>query len=386
VKPFAPALALGLLAAVPSVSAIPSAAQLLAAGDFNAAGPAYAAALAANPDDAGAQLGLGAIRLYENDITGAEPLLRAVVEKDPANARAIRLLAELDRRKAERSRRTFVEGATSTVPFVTADPLPVVGLKANGRMGTFLVDTGGTLDLDPAFAANLGLTLQDAGTGTFAGGKQASIKRSMLQSVSLGTATAFDVPVHVLETHASSAFAGLHLDGVVGTTLFERFLVTIDYPMKRLVVRPRSASAQFMAAAKASDATIVQCWLVGDHFVFADARVNAAPEGLFLFDSGLAGGGLMPSEPLVKAANLELDRSRAGTGIGGGGEVAMIPFVARAVAVGSAAQYDVPGLYTPGNSLPFPFTVWGIVSNDFLKHYAYTVDFDAMKIVLQPSS
>ncbi len=379
-----PALALGLLAVVPSAAQSPSAAQLLAEGDFNAAGPAYAAALSANPNDLGAQLGLGAIRLYENDVTGAEPLLRAVVAKEPANSRAIRLLSELERRKVERGRRTIVEGGTSTIPFVTADPLPVVRLKANGRMGTFLVDTGGTLDLEPAFASNLGLALQDAGTGTFAGGRQASIKRSMLQSVSLGAATAFDVPVHVLETHASTALGGLHLDGVVGTTLFERFLVTIDYPMKRLVVRSRDASVQFMTAAQASGATIVRCWLVGDHFVFADTRVNDGPTGLFLFDSGLAGGGLMPSESLVKAANIDLDRAHAGTGIGGGGEVAMIPFVAKVVAVGSVAQRDVPGVYTPGNSLPFPFTVWGIVSNDFLKHYAYTVDFDAMKIVLQP--
>ena len=52
--------------------------------------------------------------------------------------------------------------------------------------------------------------------------------------------------------------------------------------------------------------------------------------------------------------------------------------------VGEAVQQNVAGIYTPqGSPLTiFPFTVWGAVSNDFLKHYAYTVDFDAMKIVL----
>ncbi len=52
--------------------------------------------------------------------------------------------------------------------------------------------------------------------------------------------------------------------------------------------------------------------------------------------------------------------------------------------MGTAVQRNVPGLYTPeGTALsPFPFTVWGLISNDFLKHYAFTVDFDAMMIVL----
>ena len=117
----------------------------------------------------------------------------------------------------------------------------------------------------------------------------------------------------------------------------------------------------------------------------ARAQVNEAPPGLFLFDSGLAGGGVMPTSELVQAANIKIDESRATNGVGGAGTVRTIPFTASRVAVGSAVQRDVPGQYTPeGTPLArFPFTVWGLISNDFLKHYAYTVDFDAMKIVLQ---
>jgi hypothetical protein len=66
--------------------------------------------------------------------------------------------------------------------------------------------------------------------------------------------------------------------------------------------------------------------------------------------------------------------------------VTAVPFVAKSIKVGTAEQPDVRGLYTPEGAPPFPFAVWGAVSNDFLKHYAYTVDFDAMKIVLAPPS
>ncbi|HYL27987.1 MAG TPA: aspartyl protease family protein, partial [Candidatus Nitrosotalea sp.] len=160
-----------------------------------------------------------------------------------------------------------------------------------------------------------------------------------------------------------------------------------DYPRNRLVLRARSPkiSAAFQAEAASAGATIVPCYLIGDHFVLAQAQVNDAPPGLFMFDSGLAGGGLMPSAGLVAAAKITVDRSKAQTGFGGGGAVTAVPFVAERVAVGTAVQQNVTGLYTPQGT-PFgifPFTVWGAISNDYLRNYAYTVDFEAMRIVLQ---
>jgi tetratricopeptide (TPR) repeat protein len=365
-----------------------SAAALYASGDFNAAAQAYERALAADPSDLPAKLNLGAIRLYQNDLAAAEPLLRQVVVADATNARAASLLRELERRKTELSRRTTVDGAEAIVSFVTSDPLPVVRGLIDGKQGTFLIDTGGTVDLEPEFAASLGLTMTDSGVGTFAGGKRAPVQGTMLHSVRLGSATAYDVPAHVMPTHASELFDGRHIDGVVGTTLFERYLATIDYPNQRLILRERSAgnSARFQAAARQAGAAIVPFWLAGDHLVLANARVNAAAPGLFVFDSGLAGGGISPSSELVTAAHLELDRAHARTGIGGGGPVQAIPLVAQRIAVGNAVATNIRGIYTPNNGPGFPFMVWGSISDQFLRNFAYTVDFDAMRIVLTPPS
>lgn len=361
---------------------------LFVRGDFPAAAAAYATLLQANPSDEDAQLGLAAILLYANDLQDAKPLLGSVLATDSGNARATRLLNELVRREAEADRPTSVAGGETRVPFVTAAPLPVVRVVANGVATNFFVDTGADVELDPSFAAKLGVKTQAAGSGTFAGGHQAAIRSGILNSLALGDATASDVPVHVIPIHASLFFPKLQVDGIIGTTYFERFLVTIDYPHNQLILRPRSAqvSAAFQARAAASGAAIVQCYLVGDHFVMAQAQVNDASPGLFLFDSGLAGGGLMPSADLIKAAGITLNETAASTGYGGAGALTAVPFIADRVAVGSAVQRNIAGIYTPQGS-PFglfTFAVWGAVSNDFLRNYEYTVDFDAMRIVLAP--
>jgi hypothetical protein len=380
-------LAITLVAATSfAQSAADSAATLFGRGDFPAAAAAYEAVLKAHPKDPDALLGLGTIRLYQNDLNAAEPLLDSVANAQPQNARVQRLVGEVLRRRAEASRRTTLDGTYTSAPFVVADPLPVVRVVANGIAADFIVDTGADVALEPSFAQRIGVKTSNAGSGVFAGGLHAPIQSGMLASLALGGATAYDVPVHVMETHAADLFPKLHIDGIVGTTYFERFLVTIDYPGNELILRPRtaSASAAFQAQASAASATIVPFYLVGDHFVFAQAQVNAAPPGLFLFDSGLAGGGLMPTAQLVTVARLPLNQTAAGTGYGGGGAITAVPFVAQRIAVGNAVRENVAGIFTPQGTpfALFPFVVWGAISHDFLRHYAYTVDFDAMRIVL----
>jgi hypothetical protein len=376
------------LAAAETAHASPDSAELFRNGDFAGAAAAYQASLDSNPKDGAALTGLGAIRLYQNDLAEAEALLRAAVAADTSNTRAARALEELQRRRAESVRRSTVEGGETAIPFVVSDPLPVVRVVANGQEGNFVVDTGGDVDLEPGFAARVGVRTENSGNGMFAGGKQAPTRTGMLASLSLGGATADDVSVHVLPSHSEILFPNVRIDGIVGTTYFERFLVTIDYPRQRLILRPRSpeVSAEFQSQAKASSATIEPCLLIGDHLVVATAQVNDAPAHPFVFDSGLAGGGIMSSSELVKAAGIQLDEAHAGTGVGGGGAVTAIPFVARRVAVGTAVVENVRGFYTPEGSpfTIFPFTVWGAVSDEFLRHFAYTVDFEAMTVVLAP--
>jgi hypothetical protein len=365
--------------------------ELFRSGDFDAAASAYARTLALTPGDESAQVGLGAIELYRNDLDAAEPALERVAGADPGNARATKLLAELRRRRSDWAKRTTIDGEAAVIPFLVTDPLPAVRVRVNGKPeAIFLIDTGGpSIVLDRDYARELGLAVREAGSGTFAGGKTAAIAQTTLDSVALGAATAYDVTATVIPTRGISPIPNMRIDGIVGTGLLERFLATLDYPRAELILRSRgaSASAAFQTSAREAGATIVPFWLVGDHYVIAKAQVNAAPPGLYLFDSGLAGGGLVASKQLVDAAGLHLDTANTTQGMGGGGSFSSVPFVAKTIAVGSAVQHDVAGVYMPdGSPLSiFPFDVQGVVSHDFLKHYAYTVDFDAMKLGLARS-
>lgn len=378
-------------AAVPATTSPPPdpADAYYIAGDFDGAVAAYAAEMQENPADAHARLRLAALRLYEDDLDGASALL---AEPATANASAPgvqTLLDEIARRRSESAKRTAIDGGQSSVPFIAVDPLPTLHVRADGVDAVFLIDTGAPdIVLDPDFARELGLAVTSAGIGIFAGGKRAAVSRTVVPRLDVGTAHAYAVSAAVLPTRAMRLLPNERIDGILGTGFFERFLATIDYPRARLILQPRNAdvSQRFQSAARAAGATIVPCWLVGDHFVLARARIGVAPEGLFLFDSGLAGGGFMPSTALIAAAHLKPDTAHASTGVGGGGPVQVVPVVAPSIAVGGAVQNDVPGSYTPqGSPLGiFPFTVDGMISHLFLEHYAYTVDFTSMRIVLQP--
>ena len=359
---------------------------LFAAGDFEAAAGAYRTLLSSDPKAVEPLRRLGLIELYGNDLDPAFDLLTEAQRIDPANAATVSTLAEVRRRRSEAAKRVQIDGQEAVVPFLWTDPLPAVRVRLNASQdATFLIDTGAPgIILSAQLAKRLGVQLTAAGEGTFAGGKHAAIERAVVDSIALAGATAYDVAATV--TPLPQIIPNVQIDGIVGTGLLARFLATLDYPHGRLVLRPqdRNVSDAFERDARDAHATIVPCWLVGDHFVFAQAQVNAAVPGMFLFDSGLAGGGLMPSSTLVDAAHIVLDRSHVVTGMGGGGAVEAIPFTAASVRVGESVRHEIPGLYTPEGSpfTLFPFTVDGAISHEFLKHFAYTVDFEAMKIVL----
>jgi len=105
---------------------------------------------------------------------------------------------------------------------------------------------------------------------------------------------------------------------------------------------------------------------------------------LFSVDTGLAGGGLTAIKEALDAAGVTIDESKAGTGIGGGGAVRVIPFAADAT-LGTLTRTGVRGIYSPDDSPYgiFPFKVAGAVSHAFFRQSRVTFDFDAMKLITE---
>jgi hypothetical protein len=274
--------------------------------------------------------------------------------------------------------------ARATIPFVVTDPLPLLAARLNDHDALLLIDTGGAdLTIDPAFAGEIGVALTDAGSGVFAGGKRATIKRGIVPRVALGDIELADIPTLGLPTRQLPFFGERRADGVIGTRFLARFLPTIDYVRGALVLRTPEGTAPFGDAMVRDGAMGVPMSWVPDHFLFVSGRINDGPEGFMLVDTGLAGGGISPSRTAVADSHIALDEASAITGMGGGGAVRAVPFHAD-VTVGTRRVRAVEGLYTPGGD-PFgifPFPIRGAVSHGYFRDCALTFDFDRARLIV----
>lgn len=373
------------IVAVALATALAQGNAAFAAGDFAGALADYRASIAQNGKTFAAYFGAAQAALYANDLrTATEYLDAAQVLADPKQAAPVKvLLAEVRSRISMQNAQPI--SRTVSIPMAAVDPLPLFSVQVNGRQAYFMLDTGApNLVIDPNFAKELGLTMTGGFTGTFAGGKHAVVRDVLVPTFRIGGVTLHNVESSAIPTRPIPFFGEKRVDGIIGTIFLSQFLATIDYPNARLVLRPRSMSAAFEASL-APNATAIPFWYVPDHFLLARGSVNALNDQLFLVDSGMAGGGFGPSQQTVENANIGLDEIRTGTGVGGGGTVTIIPFTLDRLCLGTACRANVHGLYTPqGSPLQnFPFRVAGIVSHQFLEHFAWTIDFDAMRMVLQ---
>jgi len=374
-------LSAALAPAIVSAQAAPGDASFRS-GDFTQAGRAYGAAVARNPKDVGALIGLARVQLYGNGLDAASATARRVLAFDAQNADAARILRTIGLRRHlfEEGDRVSVPDGGAVLPFVEAEPLPMIELTIDGHPANCVLDTGAPdVVIDPDFAAQAGIAVTGGQVGTFAGGRTATVRQATLQRVQAGPIELHNVTAGVLPSRGISFYRDRRVDCTVGTGFLMRFLATIDYPHKRLVLRRRTDEI-----GKAPEGVSMTMWLVGDHFIFAGGSVNGVGGQLFLVDSGLAGGGFGPEKETIDAAHVRTFPNRAGQGIGGGGAVTFIPVVADELCLGSACQRDIQGVYTPSGSplAMFPFRSAGTISHTYLEHYAVTFDFVRMQLTL----
>jgi hypothetical protein len=265
-------------------------------------------------------------------------------------------------------------------PFVRRDPLPLLSVRLDdGRDHLFVLDTGaGETVLDPKVAEALGVApLAGGATGVFAGGKTAEVRYGVLPRLQLGALVIERTPVLLLSTQAfAQALGGTVVDGVIGIDLLRRFTATIDYPRSRLVLSTTSVADE--------SARSFRFWLAGDHYLLAQGAIDGAPQ-LTLVDTGLAGQGCtVPASTL--AAIGEKVSGPTGFGVGGGGAVAAAPFVAASVELGPVTAKAVPclaGPFPPSLETSTGARIGLLVSHEFLKPYAVTIDFRTMRMSLR---
>jgi predicted aspartyl protease len=398
--------------------AVASADALFKQGKFADAGRLYAASVREDAADYHSTVRLGYVALLSNRLDEAQTWLKKAIELKPSETPAKQLLAEIFYRRDDFQRAApllrdlgrdamakkladfhgvtpyLVEGGPeeSAVKFVLTDPLPVLSVKVNGSQKVnFFIDTGAAeVVLDTAFAKQVGAKLYGDETGRFAGGRKASYQHGRIDSLTLGDITVRNVPVQIMDTRRFSAiFGGKRVDGIIGTVLLRHFISTLDYPGGRLVLRRNTKEHQEQLEREAHADTIVEpFWMAGDHFIVAWGTIAQSKPVLFFVDTGLAGGGVTCSESLLKEAGIDLAEDQAAEGLGGGGKVKVVPFLATELALGAAKEQNVRGLFTG----PFPleyahgFRIGGIISHGFFRPYALTFDFAGMRLILKRES
>ncbi len=412
--------------AQPKQSEIDSAGRLFQAGKFSDAGKLYSQIVTQNPKEYSATLQLGRIGLLSNRLDDAQKWLEKAIALQPGNADPKVMLAEAfyrrdDFQKAAASLKgvevssnklireqyptlnvAMLEsfkgqtpyelkgnGGSTRVKFVKTDPLPLVNVRVNGgKEVTFFIDTGGSeVTLDTEFAKELGVPQFGAVQGTFSGGQHTQVQLGRIESLTIGDWTVKNVPTAMLPLRQLSEGLGVkQINGIIGTTLFYHFLVTMDYPKGELVLRRKDTKSleEFKAQSSGKRVT-VPIWMASDHFMVGWGRVETLPPTLLFVDTGLVGAGVKLAESVIKEAGIKLEENKATEGAGGGGTLKIVPYTVHQLSFGDIKEENVPGLYDG----PFPwqymfgFHLAGMVGHDFFKRYAVTFDFQNMQIFLQ---
>ena len=267
----------------------------------------------------------------------------------------------------------------TSIPFLMVNPLPRFYIQVNGKKIVVQLDTGGSeLILDAEFAREIGADIYGSREAVFGGGQKSTIEYGKVKSIKLGDFKLENVPVHALRIGSTS------FKGIVGTNVLYRFISTIDYPGKKLVLRVKGKGID---SKKSSGTSIkIPFWLEGDHFILAWGTANDSDSLLFIVDSGLAGGAFYFPVITAQKIGLKIDKNIVRSLHGGGGMFEYFPSKLDEMTLGNAKEKTLNGVVVANDGFSlhnrYEYTIDGIISHDFLKNYAVTFDFSNMIIYL----
>ncbi|WP_165977334.1 aspartyl protease family protein [Nonomuraea diastatica] len=372
--------------------------ELFEAGDFDAADARYRQVLARDPDHVGALAQHAYIALLANRLPTAERLLKRVLRHDPGHPRSLSNLAdalwrgdeyaeladllpsvkadaptatpEQLRSFAGRRPYTISGPATARIPFAASDPLPMIEASVNGAPpALFFLDTGALFALNQDYADRLGIPTYGHTTGRTVYGEHKAYQ-GRVDRLAMGDLRIGDLPVHTIpDTIRITAPDGRATQGAIGTSVLSRFLSTIDYPGRALVLR-QSTRAHIRARHSAP------MWFLGDHYLLSHGTVNGLDRMVFFVDTG--GGDIGFTAPRSTFA-------AAGVTVPPGDGLHQV--TVQKVTLGSATRRQVPGLigaFPDWFENGFGFRIGGLPTHAFFKPYALTFDFGRMRILMDP--
>jgi tetratricopeptide (TPR) repeat protein len=272
----------------------------------------------------------------------------------------------------------------TTIPFIQLDPTPVIEIEVNNQKIFVMIDTGGiqlALDRDFARQADVKLFATEQIKG-FAGNKEASVLFGKADSVTLDAIQVKNVPVWLLDTKKMSKDFGREINGILGTELLMRFIPTLDYTNKKLILRVKNENNR--KEISQMPAKLRLPFILDEiHAMMAQCYINGKGPVLMYFDSGFAddhNASLVLTGAALKDLGIPkpvIDQE----GIGGGDGVIKSGYVdIDQIRVGDLIQEKQRAVYYEGVEgtlmTPSQYKTYGLISHNFLKHYIWTIDFD----------
>jgi len=264
-----------------------------------------------------------------------------------------------------------MRGDRTTVPFESLEPLPVIRVTINSRTVHAFIDTGGPqFAIDPLLAREEHIEVLTEQISRGIGGRRGQkVGFAVIGRLELGGAQLRNVPVTLLPVRGLSEIFGVQIDAVLGTETLARFLPTLDFPRKRLILRAKTeANRQAIRSLKVK--ARVPFILDDIHSMYAQCRIGGAEPVLLYFDTGLVddqGAALLTARDRLVDLGVPLPKDSKGG-------YTDLP----TVRVGSLERANVKALYGPGRQVVYcPFLEpYGLIGHNYLKHYSWTIDFD----------
>lgn len=270
------------------------------------------------------------------------------------------------------------------IPF-TKDALtpfmPGISVQLNGRNTVARLDTGGSfLHVTPTQADMFGIKTTACERG-FYSLIQGGICHGIAKTLNIGSVHLHNVPVAVLDNLPTERFesaSGVEFGPIIGTNILEQFLSTLDRPGERLILSERGNTMmreKHLSRIK-GEAREVPFALWADHYMIAQGQVGTIKPVNFFVDSGAVAvneeqeqSSLLASKSVL--SSWHISQSKSG----------QIVDISEKIGLGGAVQEKTLAFVVTDSQWK-AFGNWGgikvdaLISWGFLKHFAWTIDFD----------
>lgn len=276
----------------------------------------------------------------------------------------------------------------SVIPFAKGplnEYFPGFEVELNGEKIIANVDTGGTfLHMAPERAEELGIELTPFGTGRHADFKT-DLYHGVAKSFRIDDAELENVPVVAVASLKGQKFV------IFGTNVLQRFLSTLDYPNKQLILSPRDnvpLQKEHLAMLPAARVEI-PFYMAADHYMFARGALGGYKNLNFFIDSGLVyihgdEKGNPRQAAFTTHSSMYEQWGYDSEKVNSKWFKSHLP-----ISLGSLVQEE---RYFTTADKPFgPYAgvkIHGLLSHAFLKKYSWTIDFTKRKYIFswQPKS